>query len=187
MWHSNGFIIIQDNNFLYKGVDNDAWPLQWTHIRDARIEFIHKKIIENCYYYYNESFVALLTDTDEVFYYQKKCVSENIPIRILYCETNLNRPKFDFQIAQRYAQRNNFMGYDYAEKLIDYHSCIKNELLYHPNLYKKTAPSLLNNNGLFCEYQDVINFKTEREMIRSSGCDGYFEIGDFIVFKLYFI
>ena len=42
-------------------------------------------------------------------------------------------------------------------------------------------------NGNKYEYQDVINFKTERERIRSSGYDEYFEIGDFIVFKLYFI
>lgn len=186
VWQSNGFIIIRDDNIQYKGVDNDAWPLQWTGIQDARIEFIHKKIMEYCHYY-NESFAALLTDPSEVFYYQTKCASENIPIRIIYCETKLDKPKFDIQLAQRYAKRNNFMGYDYAEKIMDYHSCIKNELLYHPNLYKKTAPSLLNKNGLFCEYQDVINFKTERERIRSSGYDEYFEIGDFIVFKLYFI
>ena len=184
MWQSNGFIVIRNPAGQYSGVDNDAWPLELEEMNDLDIQSIHQRITDQCYIHYNKPFAILMTDQEEVSLYKNKCEEKGGQPVVLYCETPMKEPGFNAELSRRYALEENFIGYDYADKQPEYHSCIKNELLYHPFIYSFKV-SQLNSAGLFSRYHQVCEFISEREKIMQSPDNRYLETGDFIVFKLF--
>lgn len=188
MWHSNGFIITGQPDTIYKGVDNEAWPLEIEEIDNIKINNIHRKLDEDCYRHYQESYVSLLTNLEEIIFYDKICRDNGIRTNILYCETSLLEPKFNIELAQRFLLNSQFIGYDLASKDPDYHSCIKNELLYHPFIFKNVTPQILNSHGLFNKYSDAEGFILERgNILQDATKNIYLEKGDFIIYKLFLV
>ena len=183
MWLSNGFIITREVTSSYNGIDNDAWPLDYEDTNDVRIGQIHNKLVFNSELH-NDS-VALLTDIDELLYYKKKCLALQLPIRTLYCETEKSMPKFKQKLSDRFAVNSCFIGYYFADCLPDYHSCIKNELLYHPFIYNSKISNQLGKDGLFKEISSVNEFIKERTVLKDGENSRYFEKGDFTIYKLY--
>lgn len=183
MWLSNGFVITRKARGHYNGIDNDAWPLEYEDIDDERINQIHNKLLLNNEAYDNS--VALLTEINELLYYRKKCLALQLPIRILYCETEKSMPRYNRELVDRFAVKNCFIGYDFADSIPDYHSCIKNELLYHPFVFSNKMDNQLNKDGLFKDFSSISKFIEERAVLKNGENCFYFERGNFIIYKLY--
>ncbi|MFR1435523.1 MAG: hypothetical protein ACLSS9_09860 [Acutalibacteraceae bacterium] len=187
MWYPNGFIITKQSYDKYMGVDNEAWPLEFEKIDNTKINSIHTKLAEDCYRHYKDPYVSLLSNIELVLYYNKICKGLGIQTNLLYCETRIIEPKFNIELLKQYSLESQFIGYDLAGKMPDYHSCIKNELLHNSFLFKKVTPKNLNSYGLFNRCSDVDSFIFERNDIQQKSTNIYLERDEFIIYKLFLV
>ena len=100
--------------------------------------------------------------------YLKKCMTENISIRVLFVEINYAQEIWNGELPER-----NFLGYEYSPLPID--DQIATDLdWYSPFAHFRNR---LNCNGLFQTYNEVLEFSQEydKAFLQQEVGDGAFE------------
>jgi len=172
--YDNGFIIQKYvEKPSYCGVDGENW---WFCNDDPKLaEYFNQKIDLS---WKDESRVDCCNDIN----FLKECIGfcniNKMRYRILFCKTELCDPLVETQI--NYFLK--FIGYDYAYAGGSYYSCVKNDLVFRK--FTELSKIVLNSNGLINDKKQMDLFiKLRTDLI--SKYNNLFEVGDFIVYKLY--
>jgi len=186
VWIFNGLLIQDLNDFTdcqckspYLGIGRYiSWPLSKRN--DEISKELTKEANERWFNYYsgNEYVLAVISSVDYIKRYIKACKDCGISIRVLYIETNRNRPK----CFETYLKKE-FLGYDYATSQ-DFFSAL------YDDLYGFETPnnlvdfnSKLNVNGLFDDIGILISYIENRNKAINDGYE-LEQFGDFCKYKI---
>lgn len=185
-FHSNGVIIKRYTNDCeqYLGVEGDNWFL------DPSIKDVDKKELNYLYSYYRENdnswadnYVGCCGNINYINRYLKFCENAKINYVILYCETEMQFPIWNMSNVKDFEEQIIFLGYDYAYPGGSFYSCIFSDVL------SKRIPELssihLNQYGLFSTEEEIADFIRLRGKLELLMPSGTFEVGDFIIYKLW--
>ena len=183
---ANGFLITGKeviwNKQKYFGVDTEPWPIDFQTC--SKFDNFEKELLSNIY-------IQALTQEKSVFLlnkflackYVQECLENNKSIRILYCETNAENLMFD-ETLNIFTKLGRFLGFDYAYGGDDFYSCVLNDLICRPELFKEN--SYLNEYGLLSSEYSSQQFISERNILKKESKDPYlFENGDYIIYKIF--
>ena len=187
MYTSNGFIVQMErehiiNGINYQGINNYSWPLIDSNICNNTVKEVQERIDDA---QFNPEAIILLTNVEHVKAYVQACRDVDLSCRILYCEAEYSAATVNLGLHQGYAKETNFIGYDYADRFPDYHSCIANELLYHSYMFQSELINRLNEYGLFNNRENVDKFILAEKDARRNNKAIYFEKGAFVIYKLF--
>jgi len=186
IFYQNGFIIQRINtlNMGYSGVEGDNWFInsESDNLKSEKTEYIYNYYCRNIDKSWIDNYVECCSDLYYINTYLDICRMQNISINILYCETQRKYPlcKLDVNLKE---SKLKFLGYDYAYPGGSFYSCVNNDL----NL--RSIPELrmisLNKYGLISDEFEMIKFINKREEVKKNTQENMFEVGDFIIYKLW--
>ena len=187
--YSNGFVVQMNkdhfiNGINYQGINNYPWPLINSDSSNLKVKQVQEQI-DNAQF--SSDAIILLSDVELLKVYVQACKAIDLSCRVLYCEAEYSTAIVHPDLHQIYGKESNFIGFDYADRFPDYHSCIANELLYHSNMFSNESFNKLNKYGLFTTKQDVDRFILEEKHARRNNKAIYFEKGDFVIYKLFVV
>ncbi|MCR5254942.1 MAG: hypothetical protein K6D96_03350 [Acetatifactor sp.] len=166
----NGIIFQRKQNIAYKGVEGENW-----YLNDRYPEIFEKFFEDNIEKsWYDSEYVDVCNDEMFIRKYIELSDVHSIDYRILLCDTEKKHPS----VSKIMGLDSEFIGYDYAYAGGSYYSAVYNEICLGSFTEYK-----LNSNGLFQEYEQIIDFINEREHRINSGEN--LEKGDFIIYKLF--
>ena len=169
----NGVIFQENSNTYYKGVEGNNWYLNDSY-QDTLKSYFREKIDIS---WINEDCVDVCNDIDYINLYRDLSEKNKIDFNILLCETDRSYPVFDKECASK-----EFLGFDYAYSGGSYYSAVLNDIV--SNRIEEFRTLKLNKYGLFGNIDSLKEFIKQREaFIKKS--DTRFELGDFIIYKLY--
>lgn len=185
-WRLNG-IVIQDNMEMhgggmvlpYNGLGRyRSWPL--SDLTDDISRSLTQEAEDKWFGYYNDNRFALavIPDNEYVSRYMTACWNNNIQTRILFVETDRNKPTWHSEVP-----KGSLLGYDYATSQ-EFFSALYDDLYgddTHSSL--KRMKLLLNENGLFDNPEDLLTYIGIRNLLIQDGYDLEMH-GDFCVFKI---
>ena len=192
----NGFIIKRLDNLVmnelyhetYKGISGDIWPIARCVVKELK-DVSLKQQCESCIQYIDEyidwgyddpEIVDCCNDIDFLNKYLEVCKKLGFEVDVLLCGTTREEPKYvisDEEIATHYE----FLGFDYGYPGPDYYSCLVEEVKH----IRTIVPIELNEYGLLQTEEDAVDFIKARNKARECLPIGYFELGDFIIYKIF--
>lgn len=157
----NGFLVTAlpntVNNYQYRGVDNDVWPVEVKRENNSLLSCIHENLIDM-------TDRPFLIDLQTLQAYLQAAKLQ--PVRTLYCEAESPEKAHYSQILHnKYAVKEFFLGYDYAWPNGDYYSAVLNDLIYRNIPSLEEHASRLNLHGLFQTEQQVTVFAEARKKL----------------------
>jgi hypothetical protein len=168
--------------YSYKGIEGDNWPIS---SYDDKFEQNESKffseyisdIVEEEAYVNNG--VAVCNDIEFINKYLQVCLKAHYKITVLFCETERLLPKCNVNLTD--VDKFRFIGFDYAYTIPDYYSCIFHDIP-RVNEFNKF---LLNEYGLINTIEEVCEFISLREKLKTNSVPSKFESGEFSIYKLW--
>ncbi|MCR5526470.1 MAG: hypothetical protein K6F39_03720 [Lachnospiraceae bacterium] len=168
----NGIIFQKNTNGKYKGVEGNNWYLNYYKTFEQYYDENIDKSWEN------DDFVDVTNDDKFIEEYIRLSKENKINFRMILCETPQNYPEYKY--AGKYEKK--FLGYDYAYAGGSYYSAVLNDMCLRE--FNEFRNLVLNENGLFEKYSDLIQFINIRNKLYVEK-NNLFECGEFIVYRLY--
>jgi len=182
-YYNNGWLVqdvdsplISIKNFKYIGINAfDSYPLLHEHDKECKMlsdEQMYKRIGSNQF-----QILEFIGNSDLLHKYINMCNTKKINYRVLFIQSN-----YDEEISPEENLDNlDFLGFEYCcipidEQIItDLDWCLQLKKFY----------SKLNINGLFENYEDALEFKTEYDNLFHQGIIGDGDFDGFVmkVFK----
>lgn len=182
--YTNGFIIQEDANLKYRGIDGSGfsyltfhnWYLNWNDEYQSMFEPYYDEYIGKTHYILEpHTWVAACTDLDYICRYIEVSKKLNISYRILLVKTEIPNP-----IMENLPDlKMKFLGYDYAYENGDNYSAVYNDI---PTVFPNFT---LNENELFETREEIEKYILQREEYKKVHPPYTLEEGDFTIFELY--
>jgi len=184
MKYINGYIIQEDKNSDYRGVDGSGligtlgenWYLNDKPGYEERFAPFYEEYIGLDYYFVEpQTFVGACTDINYIREYIKASKELGIKYRVMLVKTDIPRPVCEVEDSVDLK----FLGYDYAYAMADYYSAVYNEVHGIFPQFK------LNANGLFETEEEIREYLKAREEFVAAHPPYTLESGDFTIFEVY--
>ena len=184
MKYINGYIVQEDKNPRYRGVDGsgfsdntaDNWYLNDIPGYEEKFRpFYEENIALEDYFLDLQSHVGACTDLGYIRDYIKASEELGIKYRVMLVKTDIPQPvcEMDESVSLK------FLGYDYAYAMPNYYSAVYNEV---EGIFPQFK---LNGNGLFETEEDIREYLKTREEFVKTHRPYTLESGDFAVFEIY--
>ena len=180
----NGFIIQEDRNNSYKGVDGSGfsentgqnWYLNDNEIYQSQFEPFYEEHIERTYWDLEpHTWIKACTNLDYIYRYIAVSKELGVEYRVLLVRTEIPSPSIEGDIGLKIK----FLGYDYAYENGDNYSAVYNEI---PFVFPQFT---LNENGLFQTKDEIQEYIFCREMFEKNHPPYTLETGNFVIFEVY--